>query len=893
MRTVIRWLTDDALADAIAGDLAEERARRAARGGSARASVWHAQAMLAIGGHMLRRQMAAAVRAMLGALVPFGRGRGRGGGDVRHALRSLRRAPWYAATVIGVVALSMALATTTFALVDGVLFKPLPFPDAHELYAVSGAFDDDAVVEAPALGVRMISGAELRAWAEAVPDIAMTGITYGSVSFEDGSFANGAYVDRRFFDVFGARLMLGGFTDEDFRFMSADFVSADDIVTPAIITHRLWTERFGREPDVVGRVFQPFGARSVRFQVVGVLEPGFVVPALPGRSRVDVLRPWTPPASGGERMIAAFARVPADRARSAPQALDAAVTNARDAAPPQLANLPEPIRRLRRPFDGADLVPIEELMTASQRPLFGLLFGMAVSLVGLVLLNAGGLAASRAQQRGRDLALRRALGASGWDLFRHALAEHAVLVVAGTLVGLALTPWLLDAVLDRLPQGIALLKAPELDWRVGLFAAGASAVAVLAISLLSVGVRLRESRFVSTITESGAEAPRHTMARRLLVAGQTAVAFALLLGGALLAASLSQAWRIDPGFDVEDTATLVVRFGDYLPRDHTVELASELRGLPGVTGAGAMDAPFLSGANWGSDFRPPAGAVDVATGDGRPMALRVSGGFFQAAGIDLVAGRLPTDAELDTHARVVVVSESVARSYWPSREAVGQTLDGGRETYAVVGVVRDARFLSLDLPPTGEIYTSIMAFDPGLSAVRLFLALDGDPQSSLNAVVAHVSEAHPAWRVADGELVETSLARSIQPRRFSAFVASSFGGVAAVFVVVGMLGLVAMSTSRRTREIGVRMALGSTSARVVSLVFREQLASVVLGLAIGAALAAWAVEFLQSYLFGVTAFDAGVWLAAVALVLASAAAGVLLPAVQASRVDPIAALRTE
>jgi ABC-type antimicrobial peptide transport system permease subunit len=274
------------------------------------------------------------------------------------------------------------------------------------------------------------------------------------------------------------------------------------------------------------------------------------------------------------------------------------------------------------------------------------------------------------------------------------------------------------------------------------------------------------------------------------------------------------------------------------------------------------------------------------------MALRVSGGFFQATGIELVAGRFPTDAELDTHARVVVVSESVARSYWPDRDAVGQALQTGRDTYVVVGVVRDARFLSLDLPPTGEIYTSIMAFDPGLSAVRLFLALGGDPQSSLNAVVAHVADTHPAWRVTDGELVETSLARSIQPRRFSAFVASSFGGVAAVFVVVGMMGLVAMSTSRRTREIGVRMALGSTAGRVVTLVFREQLASVVLGLAFGAALAAWAVEFLRSYLFGVTAFDAGVWLAAVALVLASAAAGVLVPAVRASRVDPIEALRT-
>jgi predicted permease len=876
LHSVLRWLVGRELADDVVGDLTEQRRQGSRTGGlitavwiRARARYW--RAALGIVVYLLLQRG----RALMRQRISLGGRRG----ELRHAIRSLRRTPWYSLTVVAVIALSMAIATTAFAVVDGVLFRPLPFPDADELYVVGGAHDD--ATAPPERVVNMISGRELADWSRALPETPLTGVGFGSIELEDGAFATVVYVDARYFEVLGTRPLAGGFREEQF--------ARDAPARAVMLGHDLWQRRFGGAPDVVGRRIVPYSANSPPIEIAGVLPPGDVIPPLPGRGDVDAVVAMPASAESGERSRVALASVPRERLAQFEAALDAAVARTRAEAPALPPTLPEAIRRLRRPYDRADVVPLAEFVTARQRPVFALLFGMAVAIAALVVVNAGALAAARAADSGREVAIRRALGARARDLIRQAVVEQGALVAAGTALGLTAAPWLLAAVQRRLPDDLALLKTPAIDWRVAAFAVAAAAVAVIGITVVSVHRRLRAPAVAPALGATHGSAPRARAAGRVLVAAQTAIAFAILLGGSLLAASLARVWDEDPGFRTDRTALVHVRFGEYAPRSRGIDLVQEMRRVPGVASAAALDALLLRGFNPGGDFRPPAGAA----ADIRPFMLRVSGGFFDATGIGLRDGRLPTDAELDTGAPVVVVSESVARAWWPGSSAVGRTLTAGRRDFAVAGVVADARLEALDLPPTPAIYAPLASIDPGFSAAQLFVALEGDADTALGGIVAHLTRSHPDVRLTSVDLLDDALSRTIRPRRFTAFVGSAFGSVAIVFVVVGVLGVVAMSTARRTREIGVRMALGSTPDAVVRLLLREQWIGVGAGLLAGAIASVWLVGLLESHVYGLTVYDIRVWVVAAAAILGTASLGTLLPALRASRIDPVGALRAE
>ncbi|MEZ5319237.1 MAG: ABC transporter permease [Vicinamibacterales bacterium] len=334
-------------------------------------------------------------------------------GEWRQALRSLRRSPWYAMTVIAVMALSMALASTVFAVVDGVLFEPLPYPNPDELYVVSGRHDDDG--GPPERGVGMVSPDEVAAWSAAVPDVPIANVGYSSVAFSNGTMALAIAADGDFFDVFGIRLLTGGVKREEFV--------AGQPVMPIVISQRLWREEFAADDDVLGRMVQPFAPPDLgrpSYQIVGVMEADGFVPPLPGgsasaarrSSRIDAVMPAFTEALMERSGLASRAFPPVAWLRPAP--LRAAVAAFREAAPPRRAGAPASMA----PYDYVDLLPLRDFVSSRERPVFALAFGMAMSLVVLVLLNVGALAAARSQQRIRDLSLRRALGARTRDLLR-------------------------------------------------------------------------------------------------------------------------------------------------------------------------------------------------------------------------------------------------------------------------------------------------------------------------------------------------------------------------------------------------------------------------------------------------------------------------------------------
>lgn len=815
-------------------------------------------------------------------------------GEYRYAIRSLRRAPWYAFTVITVTALGMALATTVFAIVDGVLFKPLPYPEPDELYAVSGRFDGDLASSDRI--AEMASPNEVSAWAAAGGDIHVTGIGYSSVTLPDGSFAFAAAVDRRFFDVFGVRLLAGGFRDDDYV--------RKQPVMPVIISHRLWHSQFNADPNAIGRTVESLSAFGQSYQIVGIMAADSFVPPVPRDAasarrlnHVDVLRPPFHEALN-ERSSVAFARVPHGRRGELLAALDRAAAMARAEAPALPPGLTAGQRRVRAPFNGVDLVPLRDYISSRERPVFAMAFGTVMCLVCLVLLNAGALAAARAQQRIRELSLRRALGARTRDLLRHALAEQAVLSTIGTLAGLVAAPLLLTLVLDRLPEGTNLVKEARIDWRVLTFAAGLSAAAAFAIALLSVRVAVRQTSATPVLAEVHGATPTRAGLARLLVAAQTAIAFALVLGGVLFAASIARLWNEDPGFRPTNAATMDVTFpvreirqyNRRSNRTRALELARQLRSVPGVRQAAVFDALLMRNIEQSSaTFREPAGAVGSPDG---PAAVGVSSGFFDAAGIELVAGRLPSGAELDTGAPVVAVSESVARAYWPGSMAIGQTLTArNRVSFTVVGIVRDVRLVALDVPPAGVIFRPWAHHDLSTRGSTIFVSLQGDAVPTLASVRAAAERADPGARFGRVELLDDAIADTIRSRRLGALAAQAFGVAALVFVASGLVGLVAMTSSRRTREVGIRLALGAAPPGIVRLLVREQLVPVLAGLVAGGVLAAWLVPIAGAHVYAIGVYDLRVWLVATVVILWTTVISAWLPARRASRIDPLAALR--
>jgi predicted permease len=814
-------------------------------------------------------------------------------GEWRQAARSLRRTPVYAATVILVTALSMALASTVFAVVDGVLFKSLPYPNADELYVVSGRHDGGAPL---ARGVAMTSPNEVAAWAAAAPGVTITTLGYTSVQLPDGTILNAVAADRSFFGVFGIRLLMGGFREEHYV--------GERPVTPVVISHRVWQERFNGDPGVVGRSVRPFSSRLRPFEIVGVMESEAFFPPLPAGpdgaarrpTRIDAVRPAFTQALG-ERSGLAFARIPIRQLAQAQAALGAAVAVFRAAAPAPRARLSPAARQYFLAYDRVDLIPLGAFVASRERPAFALAFGMAMSLVVLVLLNAGALAAARAQHRIRDLALRRALGARLGDLIRHALAEQVLLAGAGAAIGLALAPTLLALVLERLPPGLTLVKDVRLDWRVLAFAGLLSAATAFAVAVISVVVAERRASMGHGLLGDLEHTPARMRLGHLLVAGQTAIAFALVLGGALFATSLARVWREDPGLRVDHVATMDLRFRDPSISSHrprALEVVRRLREVPGVLAAGLFDAPLMQNSRVPDSFlQVPQSAVERS----RVAPVRVSSGFFAAAGIQPLSGRLPSDAELDAGAPVVVVTETAARAWWPDRPAIGQTVRAGRGARApldttVIGIVPELRLVALDVPSDGVVLVPwSLPVQGSYYACRLYIVLDPGSPGALSRVVDGVAAIDPAAVPADVQWLADAIADSIRERRLGALAASTFGIVALVFVALGLLGLVTMTSSRRTREVGIRLALGAARGDVARLLVLEQIGAVAGGLAAGALLTAWLVRVLSARLYGVGVYDVSVWVPAVVVIVATAGFSAWLPAARASRVDPVITLR--
>jgi predicted permease len=791
--------------------------------------------------------------------------------DLRQALRSLRKSPWYSATVVAVIALSTALSATVFAIVDGELIKPLPYRDADGLYR--------AYARRQARGGYAFTMDEIASWRETVPALQFSAMQTrrGGGTLGDGRQYGAISVDEQFFDLLGYGPMAGGFAPEHFR------VGADPV---AIISYRLWQRAFAGSHDTIGRVLPLVGATDHVGRpaappiVVGILPRDFVFPDF-SNEIPDVVRPLALPASAfadrNESALTGLVRITKDTPLASVQPrLDAAIQ----------AQQPSDVPKERR-FDGVSLRALSELALPFAKS-FQTLASVAATLTLLACLGICGLSAARARQRDRDVVLRRALGATGWDLFRQSVAEVAPPVFLGSALGILAAPMLLNSTLALLPLQTAFLKPPAIDPRVVAIAVALATVTTLIIAL---GV-LRTTRKIQRAAPGATSVTARVRGfGGVIVAAQSGLAFALTLGGALVVTSLWNVWQIDPGYDAGRVAVVQVSMTTADAQrvaDDALAMNGDLARLPGVTAAGVFGAPLLVHSSFIMTVRlhPEATPLEM-------QQIPHAGDLAGVLGLAPVRGRFPNAEELARRDPIVVVSERAGESLWPGENPLGRILFIGARASAVtvVGVARDLQFSGLADRPraAGQVYTS----NPNYRQLSFLLRTNGAAEAIAAAARAAVASHRDRFDVLWSGTMEDALAGSIADRRFAAWAYGGFAVCALAITAVGILGLVAMLASLRVREMAIRVALGADSWRLVRQLVREQLLAAALGLVGGGLFAAWSIDALRREVYGITTSDSVVWTATAMMILTTTSVGTLIPALRAAAVDPIKALRTE
>ncbi len=811
------------------------------------------------------------------------------GESLRGGLRALVRRPRYSALVVGTLALGIGATVAIFSVVDAVLFDPLPFAEPDRLVRV---WESDA--ERPNRNPAPADFLDLRERVAAFAAVTAY-VPRGASVTGDGApeRIRFAHVSADFFQTLGVAPAVGG------GFGPAAVPEGERV---AVISHGLWTRRYGRDPAVVGRTLEMNGAS---YEIVGVAPEHFT---FPDRVSAWVAAPYDIPAAdffGSDAPTVRDAWYHTVVARLAPGV-------SIDVAGDQVAALGADLRERHPETFGTDaafrLVPLGADQVGDLGTPLLLLLGATGLVLLIVAVNVANLALVQAADRAKEWGVRLALGAARTRILALVLAESAALAVAGGALGTALA-WLgvralQPAVAPLLPVTTSLgLDATVLGFALILSLGVAVAFGVVPAVVAS-------GRDPGSAIDRGAGARAGSRLERrvrdVLVGAEVALAVVLVLGAGLLLRSLGSVRALDLGFDLEGLTALSVGFPDaeVLEPDaqsaHWGELGRRIEALPGVeTLAWGQFMPTEVGAGAGLRLRDRPTEPDVSV-----RWHSVSDAYFEAVGIDMLQGRAfePTDrAETE---RVAVVNETLARRFFPDGDAVGQWVNTGLDGRTdddwnwvrVVGVARDLRNLGPERPAEPMLYRPMAQQPPGVvGGPRAVLHLRsgsavGPLVEAVRGVVRDVDPNAPVDEVRhEAEMVGDYLAG----RELVLTLVSGFAALALLLGALGIYGLTRHAVQRRTREIGVRMAIGAARSEVIGLMVRQGLAPAAVGLAVGLAVAAASTRVIESRLFGVTALDPLTW-GSVALLLGSVAVvATWIPARQAASIDPVEAIRGE
>jgi putative ABC transport system permease protein len=793
--------------------------------------------------------------------------------DVRHALRWLRANPGFTAAAWLVLALSIGVTTATFSVVYGVVLQPLPVEQPDRLIRVWSSQPERNL---PFFSVSPADFADWRARSRVLSQLAAyegaesAVVTRGA----EGELLTTSRLTAELFPLLGARPLLGRFLDASENQPGAG--------RSAVIAFGLWQRRFGGRPDVLG---QTLVLDDEPWTIVGVAPPEFAVP----NNTAEV---WLPMQSVLESQPRArrYLRVLA-RLRDGATFDDARAELARIAA-----DLGREYPATNRGW-GVNMRPLTETVVspATRQSLLVLLGAVALVLL-VACANVAALLISRATARRREMAVRTALGASRSTLVRQMLIESLVLAAASGASGILLAMWCVDGLRRLAADTIPRIDEVGLAAPVVLVAVGISAATAIVFGLVP-AMSLTRGALKWLRTRDASQGPGDSRGRDLLVMTEVALAVVLLVGAALLARSFVRLQSRSLGFDA-DRLLLVELAAPERPaktEDRTSlyeQLLASLAALPGVDATAATSGAPFAGRNSGNFFtivgRP------ALPGESPDTDFRmVSASYLRTLRIPIVRGRDLTDAD-GPSAPGVVISAAAARRYWPDSEPVGAHIQFGNITATVVGVAGDARYLAIDAPdedlrPMMYLPHRLLPDRPLAMVVRT----TGDPAATVASVRETARHVAPRLPIARIVLMRELLAEARGPQQFSATVLAAFAWIALILAAAGLWGLISYSVAQRTREIGIRVALGATPREVIRITAVRGLAVAVCGLGIGLFAAANLGGAIERLLYGIAPTDAATFVAIAVTFLAVAAAASILPARRALRIDPVEALRSE
>ena len=799
--------------------------------------------------------------------------------DLKHGLRMLAKAPTFTLSAVLILALGIGGTVSIVALLDTLFLRPLPYGDANRIVTVwtrsaSRPAERDDVAPADFL--------DWRARAKSFSHFA--GIVPFSRNVTGGGEPEvlfGAQVTEGFFDAIGMPPILGrGFLADE---------HAQGARKVVVITYGLWQVRFGGDPQIVNKTIS---FDNEPWTIVGVLPKSFAPQLLPRPGEVAV---WTPRAPQ-----AYDPRIRASRWWNVVARLRPGVTL--EQAQSEMDAISQTIARENpRTNSGmtALLVPMREHLTGGvSLPLF-LMLAAVVLVLGIGCANVASLLLARGVERSREFAIRSALGAGRVRLVRQLIAESLLLSMIAAVVGVALATAGLRAIIALAPSGLLRLHDSAIDGRMIAFAAALTTLTAIAFGLIPALQFSRRGRDV--LRERQSSGTRGSL-RRGLVAAEVAIALVLLAGAGLLVRSFERLLSVDPGFRPHGVVTAQVFAGDrYGPparaRLFVGTVVDSLQTMPGIEAAGAVSAmPFaMSNIDIRSDL-DLVGRPAAAPGEQRGTYVTIATpGYFETMSIPLREGRFlkPTDTEMAP--TVAVISEALRRREWPDESPLGRRIkiawQGQPVEAEIVGVVSQIRHDGLDTAARSEVFLPHAQLP--FTSMTFVARGTGDPLALIDRVKQRVWSVDALQPIYDAASVERLVNASVVRQRFSMTVMSAFALIALALCAGGIYGIISFTTTQRTREIGVRMALGADTPAIRWMVLREGSIVIAIGLAIGVIGAMATSRFLRTMLFEIAPGDPLTLGVVCALLTAVGLAACYFPARRATQVDPLIALRSE
>lgn len=811
--------------------------------------------------------------------------------DIRFGVRTLRRSPGYTIAAILILSLGIGANTAMFSVLNGVLLKPLPFTDGDSLVLVQ---HQAKASRFPNVGVSIPELNGYRQRASSVHDL----VEYHSMSFTllnqgEPDRVDTGVVDAGFFDMLGIRPLHGR------AFLEAD----DDLGAEAvlILSHRYWVEKFGADPKVIGRVLE---MNNRPHTVVGVL-PDF--PEYPRHNDVYMPTSACPFRAGAEQNQVTIGH----RAFASLTVIGRlAEGRSPDAAAAELAGIAASFEQdhagdyTRAGVQGLStgVRHMHDQLTADVQGLTWMLSGVTLLVLIIACANVANLSLARTTARERELAVRAALGAGRTRLLRQLLTESLLLALCGGVIGIGLAWVSLDLLVQFVGRFTARTSQIEIDATVLVYSVAAAVLSGLVFGIVPALAARRN--LVSSMRLGGSQAgdtPQRQYLRSALVVAQVAVSSVLLVGAGLL---LESAWRLaaEPLGYNGDRVLTAAYFGNFSLQQQPgaqfdTQLLERLRAIPGVTSAATTNAVPQSAISPGQTPFDIAGRAP-REGD-RPVAdLNVaSDGYFETLGIAPLAGRTFSGSDTSASPIVAVINASMA-SYWEGADPIGSMFrvaqfNGQPVELTVVGVVPDFRLYSADqeLEIPAQFY--VPSSQNGGFAGRVMIRTAGDPMTFVPALKEAVHGINAGVPVEEVQtLADLRNERQASPRLTTALL-SIFAGIALTITLVGLAGVIATSVSHRTREFGLRLALGASPRSVVAMVVRQGAWMVGLGLVAGIAGAIGLSQLLSAYLYETQPTDPSAYLAVVAVFLLAGALACFGPARRATGIDPLTSLRSE